>query len=139
VSHKTTVTWKEGLAFDVELDGHHFMVDADEQFGGKDLGPKPKPLLLSAVAGCTGMDVASLLTKMKMPFDSFALEVEGELADDHPKVYTDIIVRYIFTGSQLDRDKIEKSVKLSLDKYCAVHAMLSRSANLRHEIVLNPD
>jgi putative redox protein len=127
------------LAFDVELDGHHFMVDADEQFGGKDLGPKPKPLLLSAVAGCTGMDVASLLTKMKMPFDSFALEVEGELADDHPKVYTDIVVRYIFTGSQLDRDKIEKSVKLSLDKYCAVHAMLSRSANLRHEIVLNPD
>ena len=139
MSHKTTVTWKEGLAFDVELDGHHFMVDADEQFGGKDLGPKPKPLLLSAVAGCTGMDVASLLTKMKMPFDSFALEVEGDLADDHPKVYTDIVVRYIFTGSQLDRDKIEKSVKLSLDKYCAVHAMLSRSANLRHEIVLNPE
>jgi putative redox protein len=139
VSHKTTVTWKEDLAFDVELDGHHFMVDADKQFGGKDRGPKPKPLLLSAVAGCTGMDVASLLTKMKMPFDSFALEVEGELAEDHPKVYTDIVVRYIFTGSQLDRDKIEKSVKLSLDKYCAVHAMLSRSANLRHEIVLNPD
>jgi putative redox protein len=138
VAHKTTVKWTEGLAFDVELDGHHFMVDADEQFGGKNQGPKPKALLLSAVAGCTGMDVASLLTKMKMPFDSFSLEVEGEIAEKHPKVYTDIVVRYIFRGDELDRDKIEKTVNLSLDKYCAVHAMLKQSANLRHEIVLNP-
>jgi putative redox protein len=138
MAHKTTVTWTEDLAFNVELDGHNFMVDADTQFGGKDRGPKPKGLLLSALAGCTGMDVASLLTKMKMPFDSFSLEVEGEVGEDHPKSYTDIVIRYIFRGNELDRDKIEKSVKLSLDKYCGVHAMLTKSANLRHEIVLNP-
>jgi len=138
VAHKTTVTWTEDLAFNVELDGHNFMVDADAQFGGKNRGPKPKGLLLSALAGCTGMDVASLLTKMKMPFDSFSLEVEGDVAEEHPKMYTDIVIRYIFHGNGLDRDKIEKSVKLSLDKYCGVHAMLTKSSNLRHEIVLNP-
>ena len=139
MSHKTTVTWTEDLAFSVELDGHNFMVDADAEFGGKDRGPKPKGLLLSSLAGCTGMDVASLLTKMKMPFDGFALEVQGELAEEHPKSYTDIVIRYIFRGKDLDRNKIEKSIKLSLDKYCGVHAMLTKSANLRYEIVLNPD
>ncbi len=138
MAHKTTVTWTEDLAFNVELDGHNFMVDADMQFGGKNRGPKPKGLLLSALAGCTGMDVASMLSKMKMPFDSFSLEVQGELADEHPKCYTDIVIRYIFHGEELDRDKIAKSVKLSLDKYCAVHYMLSKAAKLRHEIVLNP-
>jgi putative redox protein len=139
VAHKTTVTWTEDLAFNVELDGHNFMVDADAEFGGKDRGPKPKGLLLSSLAGCTGMDVASLLTKMKMPFDSFSLEVEGELAKEHPKTYTDIVIRYIFRGDSLNRDKIEKSIKLSLDKYCGVHAMLTKAANLHYEIVLNPD
>jgi putative redox protein len=139
MAHKTTATWTEDLAFNVELDGHNFMVDADAEFGGKNRGPKPKGLLLSALAGCTGMDVASLLTKMKMPFDSFALEVQGEVAKEHPKSYTDIVIRYIFRGNDLDRSKIEKSVKLSLDKYCGVHSMLTKSANLRYEIVLNPD
>jgi putative redox protein len=139
VTHKTTVTWTEDLAFNVELEGHSFMVDADAEFGGKGRGPKPKGLLLSSLGGCTGMDVASLLTKMKMPFDSFAVEVQGEIAKEHPKSYTDIVIRYIFRGNELDRNKIEKSIKLSLDKYCGVHAMLKKAADIRYEIVLNPD
>jgi len=138
VAQNTVVTWTDDMAFDVELDGHHFMIDADEKFGGKNRGPRPKALLLSGLAGCTGMDVVSLLGKMKMSFDKFALEIEGELAEEHPKAYTDIVIRYIFHGKELDKDKIEKSVKLSLDKYCGVHTMLAKSANVRHEIVLNP-
>jgi len=138
VAQNTVVTWTDEMAFDVELEGHHFMIDADEEFGGKNRGPSPKALLLSSLAGCTGMDVVSLLGKMKMPFDKFALEVEGEVAEKHPKSYTDIVIRYIFQGKELDRDKIEKSVKLSLDKYCGVHTMLTKSSNVRHEIVLNP-
>ena len=138
MAQNTVVTWTDEMAFDVELEGHHFMIDADEEFGGKNRGPSPKALLLSSLAGCTGMDVVSLLGKMKMLFDKFALEVEGEVAEKHPKSYTDIVIRYIFRGKELDRDKIEKSVKLSLDKYCGVHAMLAKSANVRHEIVLNP-
>lgn len=135
---RTTVTWSEGMGFDVELDGHTFAIDAGEQFGGKNRGPRPKNLLLSALAGCTGMDVVSLLGKMKVPFDGFRLEVEGKVCDEHPKVYTDIAIRYIFTGSQLDRDKIDKAVTLSLDKYCGVTAMLGKTARISHEIILNP-
>jgi putative redox protein len=137
--HKTVVIWTEDLAFDVELDGHHFMVDADPQFGGKNRGPRPKALLLAGLAGCTGMDVASMLEKMKMPFDKFVLEVEGEMADEHPKCYTDIVIRYILYGKELDRDKIEKAVNLSVDKYCAVYYILAKSASMRHDIILNPD
>jgi putative redox protein len=138
LAHKTVVTWKEELAFDVELDGHHFMVDADKEFGGKNRGPRPKALLLSGLAGCTGMDVASLLDKMKVPFEEFKLEVEGDMADQHPKVYKKIVIRYVFTGDKLDRDKIEKAVQLSIDKYCAVHTILSKTAKITHEIILNP-
>jgi putative redox protein len=84
------------------------------------------------------MDVVSLLKKMQMPFDSMAVEVEGEARDEHPQVYTRLHLRYILKGNALDRDKIEKAVGLSLDKYCAVHAMLVKSVTISHEIVLNP-
>jgi putative redox protein len=113
-------------------------VDADPRFGGKDRGPRPKPLLLSALGGCTGMDVVSLLAKMKMPFDSLAIEVEGEAREEHPQIYTRIHIRYLLKGGALDREKIDKAIALSLEKYCAVTAMLSKSAAVSHEVVLNP-
>jgi putative redox protein len=134
---RTTATWTDGMSFKVELGGHTFAVDADERFGGQDRGPRPKGLVLSALAGCTGMDVVSLLGRMKVPFDSLQLEVEGNVREDHPKVYTDVVIRYLFTGSQLDRDKIEKAVSLSLEKYCAVTAMLAKTARISHTIILN--
>ena len=134
----TSVTWSGGMSFDVELHGHGFSIDADESFGGKNRGPRPKALLLSGLGGCTGMDVVSLLEKMKVAFDSFRVEVEGKLGEEHPKVYTSILVRYILTGSELDRDKIEKAVNLSLEKYCGVTAMLGKTARISHEILLNP-
>ena len=127
----------DGMSFDVELEGHHFTIDADEQFGGQDRGPRPKALLLSGLAGCTAMDVVSILGKMKMPYDSFAVEVDADMTDEHPKVYSDIRVRYVFTGSDLDRAKIEKAVKLSEERYCGAIAMLGKSAHITSEIVTN--
>jgi putative redox protein len=138
MGHKTTATHREGLSFDIEVDGHMLKVDADEAFGGKNYGPKPKPLLLSALAGCTGMDVASILGKMKMPYNSFNIEVEGESTDEHPSIYKAIHLKYIFTGNELDKDKIEKAVDLSQTKYCGVSAMLKKAAEITYEIVLNP-
>ncbi len=138
MSHSTKTTFKDGLAFDIELQGHKIAVDADEAVGGKNRGPTPKPLMLAALSGCTGMDVASILQKMQMPYDSFVLEVDGETSDSHPKVYTDIHIRYIFTGDALDEAKIEKAVNLSLDKYCGVANMLKQVTNFSHEILLNP-
>ncbi len=139
MSHETRIELKEGMAFDVELEGHKFTIDAAEEFGGKNYGPTPKPLLLSALAGCTGMDVVSLLRKMKVPFDSFVVEVDGDTTDEHPKVYKAIRVRYILKGSGLEenRDKIEKAVELSRTKYCGVAAMLGKTAALTYEIALN--
>jgi putative redox protein len=137
-THTTTLDWETDLCFDVEIDGHHFKVDSDPKYGGKDRGPRPKLLLLTALAGCTGMDVASIVQKMRMPFDTFQVEVGGVSADEEPRVYTHIHIKYIFTGSGADRDKIERAVKLSLEKYCPVAAMLSQVTELTHEIILNP-
>ncbi len=135
---KTTLEWRGDMSFTVDLQGHRFTVDADPRFGGKNQGPRPKPLVLSALGGCTGMDLVSLFQKMKMPFDSLAVEVEGESVEEHPQVYKRILIRYILKGSELDREKIDKAIALSLQKYCAVNAMLSKSAEVTHEVVLNP-
>jgi putative redox protein len=138
MGYVTKLHWGGGLSFDVELDGHHCRVDADQEFGGRDAGPKPKGLLLAALAGCTGMDVASILGKMRMKWDAFSLEVDAETAEEHPKVYTHITVRYILEGDELDRAKIERAVSLSRDKYCGVMAMLAKAAEIDTEILLNP-
>ena len=135
MSYITRAEQAEDLSFDIDLQGHRFTVDADESVGGKDRGPRPKALLLSGLAGCTGMDVASILGKMKMPYDSFAVEVDAETTDEHPKVYESITVRYIFTGSDLDRSKIEKAVNLSQEKYCGVSAMLGKTAAITAHII----
>ncbi len=136
---KTVATWTGDMSFEVELNGHKFSIDADDKFGGRNLGPRPKGLLLSGLAGCTGMDVVSLLKKMKMEWDSFSLEVEADLTDEHPKMYKDIGIKYILNGDSLDRAKIEKAVRLSQEKYCTVTAMLSKAADISYQIILNPD
>jgi putative redox protein len=139
MEHTTTAAYEQGLSFDVELDNHHFKIDGDEEYGGKDKGPKPKKLLLAALAGCTGMDVVSILHKMKMPFDSFWLEIKAELDEQaRPSVYTSFVISYCFRGDRLERDKIEKAVELSDNKYCSVSAMFRTFAVITSEIKLNP-
>ncbi len=135
---KTVATWEGDMAFDIELQGHHFIIDADETVGGHNRGPRPKPLVLSSLAGCTGMDVVYFLKKMRMEWDTFKLEVEGELSNGHPAVFNKIKIKYIFTGDNLDKNKIEKAVKLSQTKYCGVTAMLEKTADIEYEIILNP-
>jgi putative redox protein len=128
-----------GMAFEMVLDGHHKLVmDANEEVGGNDQGVRPKQLLISALTGCTGMDVVSILKKMKVEYNSFELFVDTEASEDHPKVYTDIHIIYQFTGDNLEDnyDKIEKAVNLSQEKYCGVNAMLKQAANITHEIRL---
>ena len=124
-----------GMAFEIEQDGHTYTVDADPSVGGQDRGPRPKALLLSGLAGCTGMDVASILAKMKMPYDRMTIEVSADLTDEHPRVYDRIRLKYIVTGENLDRTKIEKAISLSQEKYCGVSAMLAKTAGIDYEIV----
>jgi putative redox protein len=132
--HEITSEWKNGMQFNADVNNHTVSMDAEAKFGGKDAGPRPKTLLLASLAGCTGMDVVSLLKKMRVEVDDFRIKVSGELTDEHPKYYHKIHVAYSFEGSDLDQAKLEKAVKLSQEKYCGVSAMLGKVADLTYEI-----
>lgn len=128
------VTFLEDMAFEVEVNGHKFIIDADEKVGGKDRGPRPKPLLLAGLGGCTGIDVISILRKMRIEPDYFNVSVSAETTDEHPRYYNKIHITYEFRGKDLPMDKLEKAVNLSQERYCGVSAMFSKAAELTHEI-----
>ena len=136
MKHKISNLWKENMSFEADVQGFKIMLDADESVGGENKGPKPKALTLVSLAGCTAMDVISILRKMRIEPDYFNVEVEGELTDEHPKYYHHIHVVYIFKGKDLPMDKLEKAVNLSQDRYCGVSALLSKGATISHEIVV---
>ena len=100
---QTRLQWLNGMTFDAELNGHHFIVDAEERVGGRDLGPRPKGLVLSALAGCTGMDVVSILKKMKIENYELIINVEADQTTEHPKVYQNIVVEFLFSGENLSQ------------------------------------
>ena len=134
MKHIIDLAWKENMAFETEIDGHRLVLDAAPDSGGNDLGPRPKKLMLVALAGCTGMDVISILQKMRVFPDSFRVIVEGDVADDHPKKYTGMKVIYQFSGTDLPLDKLEKAIKLSEEKYCGVSAVYREAFEIETEI-----
>jgi len=127
MKHSIESTWKEGMKFDTEVNGHHFMMDSAEKFGGEDAGPRPKPLMLAALAGCTGMDVVSILKKMRQEFEYFNVVVEGDTEDEHPNAFVRMHTIYEFRGRDLDMEKIEKAINLSIDRYCGVSAVYRKA------------
>ena len=135
-SIKINIDWIEDMAFETEVNGHKLILDADEPVGGKDRGPRPKPLTLVSLGGCTGMDVVSILNKMRVNFESCRVSVEAELTDEHPKYYKKIHLTYIFKGKDLPMAKLDKAINLSQDRYCGVSAMLRNSAELTYEIII---
>jgi putative redox protein len=134
MAHEVNCNWKGEMAFKADIDEYSVSMDADQQFGGQGEGPKPKPLLLASLAGCTGMDVVSLLNKMRVEFDDLQINVSGELTDEHPKYYHKIHLVYTISGSNLNQAKVEKAINLSQDRYCGVSAMLKKAAQLTYEI-----
>jgi len=134
---KSKVELKKGMHFIGMLDGYEVPIDADKSVGGEGKGPKPKGLMLTALAGCTAMDVISILRKMKIEPESFSVETEADLTDDHPKVFKAIRIVYRLRGKGIERSKVEKAVELSQDKYCGVSAMLKMAAPIEYEIVID--
>jgi len=130
------LNWSGEMAFDAEVNGFNIKIDATEAVGGKNGGPRPKPLTLVSLGGCTGMDVISILGKMRVKPDYFNIEISGELTEEHPKYYHKIHLRYIFRGNDLPMAKLEKAVNLSQDRYCGVTAMLDKVAEITNEIVV---
>jgi putative redox protein len=136
MKQKINLDFLGGMAFETELNGHKIYLDATEAVGGKDTGPRPKGLMMVALAGCTGMDVVSILKKMRVNFDDLSIEVEGEMAEEHPKKFTGMKVIYRFKGKDLPMDKIQKAVDLSRERYCGVSANYSASFPVDHEIIV---
>jgi len=111
------------------------LIDAAEEVGGQGKGLRPKAMMLTALAGCTAMDVASLLKKMRAEVADFKIEVVANLTDEHPKQYDKVHVIYRFYGSDFKKDKIEKSVSLSVERYCGVMDMFRKFSDLTTEIL----
>jgi putative redox protein len=134
--HKVTTTWAGQLAFDSQIDRHTVRIDG-EHTPDTDTGPGPKSLLLTALTGCSAIDVVMILQKMRVPFDALAVEAEAPLTDEHPKVYTEIRLTFRLSGAQIREEKVRQAVELSLDKYCGVAAMLGKHCPIRYEIEIS--
>jgi len=132
-----SISWKDGMAFEAEVNGHKIMLDAGEQHGGKNLGPRPKPLMLVALAGCTAMDVISILTKMRVVLDNFDVRVGGEQSEEQPVHYTSMHITYEFWGKNLEVEKLEKAIHLSHERYCGVSAVYSKVMPVTHSILVH--
>jgi len=102
-------------------------------------GFSPKALLLSGLAGCTGIDVVDALEKMRVPFADLKIEVETDQTTEHPRVFRDIHINYIITTVEENRDKVNRAVNLSLDKYCGVSAMLKKNSKIDYTITIQSE
>ena len=109
-----TTTWKENMLFESDNPGgHNLLIDTSEENGGEDAGYRPKALMLSSLAGCSGLDVVSLLEKMRASIDDFKIIVTGELTEEHPKFYNKILVEYHFYGCLLYTSPSPRDTDLS--------------------------
>ncbi len=131
------VVWKGRMSFDGSA-SRNFTVPLGTSVasGGDDDGLSPMELLLVSLAGCTAMDVISILEKKRQEVTNFEVRVEGERAAEHPKVFTHIVLEFIVTGKHVERAAVERSVELSATKYCSVSAMLGQVAKIEHKITV---
>jgi len=135
---KTHLKWTGGMQFIGRADsGHAIVVDAGRDHGGDDSGPRPGELTLVALGGCTGIDVVTILNKMRVPFDSLEVAIEAEAADKHPKVWTEIRVKYLIRGD-VPEDKLKRAISLSREKYCSVGVILAATAKMTYDYEILP-
>jgi len=129
--------WKSSMKFISRTEsGHDVIMDSSKESGGNDEGVRPKELLLVALSGCTGMDVVSILKKMKVEEYSFRTEVEYHSTSEHPKIYDKIKINYIFRfEGAVPEEKVRKAVELSQEKYCGVSSMLKKASELSYEVI----
>lgn len=133
-----TTKWLGKMAFESNNpSGLNLTIDAGSDDGGEGNGFRPKALMLSSLAGCSGLDVASLIRKMKLEVDEFTIETIGHLTDEHPKIYEAVTIEYHFHGSNLKEDKLQRAVDLSIEKYCGVTEMFRGFAKLNIKTIFH--
>jgi putative redox protein len=124
---------EHGMRFDVESgSGHTITLDAAEHGGGENGGPRPMEMLLVGLAGCTGMDVISILRKKRQEVTAYEVHVQGIRAEEHPMVFTEITVEHIITSHHIQPEAVVRAIALSKGRYCGAGAMLGKVANLKH-------
>lgn len=135
-THFVSTTFGSGMASSAAIGDHNVIMDTTPDNGGTNTGPGPKRLMLASLAGCTGIDIVSILTKMKVAYSDLSIDTEATLSEEHPKTYTHVKITYkIKLTQEADQAKMEKAVALSEDKYCGVMAMFSSFAKMEREIV----
>ncbi|WP_243473475.1 MULTISPECIES: OsmC family protein [Winogradskyella] len=135
MEHKIVTHWQGGLTFESDNpSGKTVIMDTNIEGQNERFGLSPKAMMLSSLAGCSGLDVISILNKMNEKIDDFKIEVSGELTEEHPKFYHSVKVDYHFYGSDLNRKKCERAVNLSVEKYCGVMEMFRQFAEVETEI-----
>ncbi len=138
MTNHITTKWIGNMAFESNNpSGHEFIMDAEAEHGGEGKGYRPKALMLSSLAGCSGLDVASLIKKMKLQVDKFHIETIAELTEEHPKYYNEVKVEYHFYGANLDEKKLQRAVDLSVEKYCGVMEMFRKFASVSTQTIFH--
>ncbi len=138
MTNHITTKWIGNMAFESNNpSGHQFIMDAGPEDGGEGKGFRPKALMLSSLAGCSGLDVASLIKKMKLAVDKFHIETIAELTEEHPKFYNEVKVEYHFYGANLDEKKLQRAVDLSVEKYCGVMEMFRKFASVSTKTIFH--
>ena len=130
---KTSTKWKHDGVFETQQEGSSkgFTIDTERKEGSG-----PKSLLLSGLAGCSGIDIVEILKKQRVEFSDFSIDVETEQTDSHPKVFKEIFVTYTIRTDASNQDKVKKAIDLSLDKYCGVSAMLKKNSSIHYKLQL---
>ena len=133
-THSVSTVFNKNMAFTSTINGHDVVMDTTADEGGEDTGPGPKRLMLASIAGCTGIDIVSILNKMKVDFSDFTIGVHAALTTEHPKIYNHVKITYKIKLAEEDKSKMIKAVALSTEKYCGVYAMFSTFAKMDTEI-----
>jgi len=130
--------WLGNMAFESSNpSGNSLIIDVDVSEGGGEEGYRPKALMLSSLAGCSGLDVASLIKKMKLDVEQFKIEIIAGLTDEHPKYYNEVLMEYHFFGNNLKEAKLQKAVDLSIEKYCGVSEMFRQFAEMEIKTIFH--
>ena len=136
-NHEIETQWMGKMQFNALINGHTVIMDAPERSGGDDIAPIPKPFVLAALSGCTGMDIIALLRKSGHTIDDFTMTVTGELSKQAPIQYVSVHVIYTFRADKSSREAVLTAVSDSQEKYCGVSSMLKKAIPVTWEINFN--
>jgi putative redox protein len=132
---KAILQWEKGMDFRAKAETDVWVpIGPSKPEVGEPQAATPMELLLMSLGGCTSMDIVWILQKKRVVFDDFKVEIEAEKTEEHPKVYSSIHLKFIFTGKGLKIKDLEQAAQLSAEKYCSVGAMLGKVAKITHEV-----